>query len=135
VDNGELRLETFDEQGKVIAVVYQLNSGTLQRSQATKANNSPLTGQTLSLQTGVERVQNAAIFTAYTTDGTAVALPVDISASPASIAAIKSIEIVLQVQGDVPDLQTGNYPVTTLRSMVRVINCSQAASGQSNSCS
>ena len=135
VDSGELRLETYDDQGKVIAVVYQLSSGTLMRGQAVKANASPLTGQTVSLQTGVEKVENTAIFTAHKTDGTLVTLPVDISASPSGIASIKSIEVVLQVQGNVPDLQTGRNPIATLRSVVRVINCSQAASGQSNSCS
>lgn len=140
VNNTELRLETFDEQGKVIAVVYQLNAGTLKRSQAIKNDASPLTGQTLSLQPGVENVQNqvppnnTAIFTAYKTDGSTVG-PADINLSPSSIASIKSIEIVLQVRGNVPDLQTGLYPATTLRSVVRVINCSQAATGQSNSCS
>jgi hypothetical protein len=84
---------------------------------------------------GVENVQNTAIFTAYKTDGTTVTLPDDISSSPANIASIKSIEVVLQVRGTVPDLRTGVYPITTLRSVVRVINCSQAATGQSNSCS
>jgi hypothetical protein len=62
-------------------------------------------------------------------------LPADISVSPSAVAAIKSVEVVLQVRGSVPDVQTGVYPITTLRSVVRVINCSQAASGQSNSCS
>jgi prepilin-type N-terminal cleavage/methylation domain-containing protein len=134
VDTGELRLETYDDQGKVIAVVYQLNSGVLQRSQYFKNNASPLTGQTVSLQNGVENVQNTTIFTAYKTDGTVVTLPVDISSSPTAIASIKSIEIVLQVQGNVTDIQSGVRPVTTLRSVVRVTNCSEATTGQSNSC-
>jgi prepilin-type N-terminal cleavage/methylation domain-containing protein len=134
VDTGELRLETYDDQGKVIAVVYQLNSGVLQRSQENKVVGSPLTGQTVSLQNGVENVQNTTIFTAYKTDGTVVTLPVDISSSPTGIASIKSIEIVLQVQGNVTDIQSGVSPVTTLRSVVRVTNCSEAASAQSNSC-
>ena len=135
VDSGELRLENVDEQGNVVAIVYQLNSGTLQRSQSIKATGNPLTGQAVSLQNGVENVQNTALFTAYRTDGSVVTLPVDISASPSAVAAIKSIEVMLQVRGSVPDLQTGVYPTTTLRSVVRIINCSQAASGQSNSCS
>jgi prepilin-type N-terminal cleavage/methylation domain-containing protein len=135
VATGELRLEACDDSGNVTAIVYQLNSGTLQRSQALKTTGSSLTGQTVSLQTGVERVQNTDIFTAYLSDGTTVTLPVDISANPASIAGIKSIEVRLQVQGSVPDVQTGIYPITTLRSVVRLINCSQAATGQSNSCS
>lgn len=134
VDSGELRLETYDEQGNVIAVVYQLNSGTLQRGQSPKTTGNSLTGQLVSLQDGVENVQNTAIFTAYRTDGTVVTLPTDINSSPSSIASIKSIEVVLQVRGNVPDIQTGAYPITTLRSVVRVVNCSQAASGQSNSC-
>ncbi|MGZ4823190.1 MAG: PulJ/GspJ family protein [Terriglobales bacterium] len=134
VDTGELRLETYDDQGKVIAVVYQLNSGVLQRSQSFKINASSLTGQTVSLQNGVENVQNTTIFTAYKTDGTVVTLPVDISSSPTGIASIKSIEIVLQVQGNVTDIQSRVRPVTTLRSVVRVTNCSEATTGQSNSC-
>ncbi len=134
VDSGELRLETYDEQGNVIAVVYQVNSGTLQRGQSIKTTGNSLTGQVVSLQDGVENVQNTAIFTAYKVDGTAVTLPVDINSSPASIASIKSIEVVLQVRGNVPDIQTGAYPITTLRSVVRAINCSQATTGQSNSC-
>jgi len=134
VDTGELRLETYDEQGNVISVVYQLNSGVLQRSQTMKATGSPLTGQTLSLSNGVENVQNTSIFTAYATDGSAITLPADISASPTSIAQIKSIEVVLTVAGNVNDIQTRTTPVTTLRSMVRVTNCSQAATGQPGSC-
>jgi prepilin-type N-terminal cleavage/methylation domain-containing protein len=134
VDSGELRLEAPDDQGKVVAIVYQLNSGTLQRSQSIKVNDNSLTGQNVSLQTGIENVQNTAIFAAYKTDGTPVTLPVDINSSPADIASIKSIEVVLQVRGSVPDMQTGIYPSAGLRSVVRVINCSQAAAGKANSC-
>jgi prepilin-type N-terminal cleavage/methylation domain-containing protein len=133
---GELRLETFSTQGTVIAVVYQLSSGTLSRSQAPKVAGSPLTAQTVALETGVERVQNTDVFTAYKGDGTVVTLPVDISTTSGAqaIASIRSIEIRLQVQGAVSDLQTKTYPVTTLRSMARVTNCSEATTGQPNSC-
>ena len=136
VDSGELRLETYDVSGTVVAVAYQLSSGTLSRSEATKVTGSPLTGQTVSWQTGVQNVQNTNIFTAYKGDGTAVTLPVDISttAGKQAIAGIRSIEIVVQVRGAASDLQTGTFPVTILRSMARVTNCSEAATAQPNSC-
>lgn len=136
VDTGELRLETFDQSGKVVEVVYQLNAGTLSRGQAQKVDGgNPLTGQPVTMSTGIENVLNTNIFTAYLTDGTAVGLPVDINSAPISIASIKSIEIVMQVRGPVADLKTGVFPSTTLRSVVRLINCSQATSAQPNSCS
>ena len=139
VDSGELRLETLDDQGNVLSVVYQLvSTGTacpcLRRSQAFKIPGNPLTQQSLALENGVEHVQNTTLFAAYDGNGNAVALPVDMNSNPAAIAGIKTLDVVLTVRGDLRDAQSGQYPVTTLRSTIRLLQCSSVATGQANSC-
>ena len=123
----------------MLSVVYELvASGTacpcLRRSQAFKIPGNPLTQQSLALENGVEHVQNTTLFAAYDGNGNAVALPVDMNSNPAAIAGIKTLDVVLTVRGDLRDAQSGQYPVTTLRSTIRLLQCSSVATGQANSC-
>jgi prepilin-type N-terminal cleavage/methylation domain-containing protein len=142
----ELRFEgDIDGNGTVDSVVYSLTStGTgcpcLQRSEQTKLAANPLTGQGTPTFTGtsVQGVQNGTssdpIFRAYTTDGTAVTLPVDINSNASTMAQISAVEVSLTVKSPNRDVQTGVQPQSTVRNTIWLGNCSGAATGQKKSC-
>ena len=84
----------------------------------------------------VQNVQNTTIFSAFTWEstGTPITLPIDFDNNPNDIASTDTIKIVLTVQSLNADPRTGQKPITTLVSTVRLNNCSQAATGLTMSC-
>ncbi len=123
----------------------------VQRSQVQKVNADPLTGQGTNPSNEVQNVVNSAgtmtifgqmtlpsgiqtnqalygqyaanpVFQAFDNAGNAVALPIDINASPTVIKSIKTIRITLNVLGRQPDMRTHMRPVTTLTTSVRIEN-------------
>ena len=145
VDVNELWFEgDVDGDGQVDSVQYQYDGTStgcpcLKRSQVAKVAGNPLTGQGSSFQTEVQNVQNpTSIFSAYTSDGTQVTLPVDIVSAPATIASIKTIRIQLNVQSKQFDLATRQFPQVMLSNTVSLNNCSAAptciGSGSSQIC-
>lgn len=127
----------------VQSITYMINgSGTctlcLQRSQVTKVNGSPLTGQTTNWGTEVNDVVSNPIFKYFDTTGTQItSLPVDISttAGANTIATVKTVQINLQVNDPaVIDLQTGNPVQGVFAGEVSLNNCSMASTGQAMSC-
>jgi len=134
VDVGELWFESsIDGSGNVLVIHYNLvQTGTgcpcLERSQTTKIQADPLTGQTETDQVDVQSVLNGTtadpIFQAYYKDGTAVSLPIDITNN--ALANVNTVDIILKVQSPSPDPQTGQKPTMTLMTTVRLNNCSVA---------
>lgn len=121
-----------------------VNCPCLRRSQILKVNGDPLHGQGLlspasSSFTEVQDVLNGtgtsdAIFSAYDVNGDVIPLPVAYDTDPVNLARIKSVKISLNVQARQNDAQTGAPAQTMLVSTVQLLNCSQAISGQPNSC-
>ena len=149
VDAGDLWFEgDVDGTGNVSVVHYHLDPSTanncpcLRRSEQQKIIGDPLTGQTTPVyQVEVQNVQNGtsaadAIFWAYPhgSGGAAASLPIDFNSQAATIASIDTIKIVLTVRSKNPDPKTGQRPVTTLVSTVRLNNCSAATTAQYMSC-
>ncbi len=148
VDSGDLWFEgDVDGTGQVSEIVYHLDTSTtnncpcLRRSKVNKYQGDPVTGQpTPVYQVEVQNVQNGAsaspIFYAYPhgSGGVAATLPIDFDTNGTTIASIDTIKIVLTVQSKNPDPKTGQYPITTLVSTVRLNNCSSATTGQYMSC-
>jgi prepilin-type N-terminal cleavage/methylation domain-containing protein len=127
----------------VQSITYMVNgSGSctlcMQRSQVTKVNGSPLTGQTPNWGTEVNDVVSNPIFKYFDTTGTQItSLPVDISttAGANTIATVKTIQINLRVNDPtVIDVQTGNPVQGVFEGEVSLNNCSMASSGQAMSC-
>lgn len=146
VDSGTLWFEgDVDGSGSVSVVQYYLDTTTagncpcLRRSQLPKVNGVPYItgsgGQTPpAYQVEVQGVQNTGIFQAFA-DGATVTLPVDISSNGGvTIAGIDTIQVQLSLQSPIIDPKTGQKPVTTLVSTVKLNNCSQAAIGYKESC-
>ncbi len=148
VDTGDLWFEgDVDGTGNVAAVHYHLDTSTanncpcLRRSQQQKIVGDPLTGQTTPVyEVEVQNVQNgnstSPIFYAYPhgSGGVAATLPIDFNSQPSTLASIDTIKVVLTVQSKNPDPKTGQYPITTLVSTVRLNNCSAATTAQYMSC-
>ncbi len=149
VDAGDLWFEgDVDGSGNVSVVHYHLDTSTanncpcLRRSQQQKIIGDPLTGQTTPVyQVEVQNVQNGssaadAIFWAYPhgSAGTAASLPIDFNSQASTIASIDTVKIVLTVRSRNPDPKTGQHPITTLVSTVRLNNCSAATTAQYMSC-
>ena len=134
LDVGELWFESsIDGSGNVSVIHYKMvatgpDCPCLVRSQTPKVSGDPLTGQAESDQTEVQYVLNGTtsdpIFHAYYADGTAVALPIDITNN--AMANINSVSVTLKVQSPYQDLQTHQKPTMTLLSTVRLNNCSVA---------
>ncbi len=143
-DVNELRFEgDVDGDGQVDSLVYGYastgnNCPCLQRSQVAKINADPLTGQGTSYALEVQNVQNGTssdpIFRAFDAAGNEVTLPVNINSNASAIAKIKTIQISLTVQARNPDVETHQRPRTTVRTTIRLPNCSSAAVGQAMSC-
>jgi len=146
VDVGDLWFEgDVTGDGTVSVVQYHLDAiGTncpcLRRSQQQKTNADPLAQPAPQYQAEVQNVQNGTaanpIFFAYQNGatGTAQALPVDFNNNSTIMANIDTIKIVITIQSPTPDPQTGQKPITTLVSTVRLNNCSAAQTGQFMSC-
>jgi prepilin-type N-terminal cleavage/methylation domain-containing protein len=148
VDVGEIRFEstdgTVDNDGKLVVwtVRYYLDSNCpnpscLKRSQVPKEQGDPVTGQGytpyVQVQNVVNDTTNEPIFSAFTVSGTPVTLPVDISNGDAT-ASIGTIKIYLRVRSQFPDPKTGDKPVLTFVSTVKLPNCTMAYSSQGQSC-
>ena len=142
VDVGDLWFEgDVTGDGTVSVIHYHLDTSTsgncpcLKRSQLSKVNGDPYSGQTTpSYQVEVQGVQNTSIFAARS-NGTSLGLPVTFSSgSGSTIATIDTIQAVLTLQSSVIDPKTHQKPVTTLVSTVKINNCSQAITGAPMSC-
>jgi len=142
---GDLWFEgDVDGNGTVSVVQYRYDSEgnncpCLRRSQQPKANAAPL-AQVPAYQVEVHNVKNGTagnpIFFAYAhgSTGTALPLPIDFDASPAILASVDTIKVMLTVESAVRDPKGLVTPVATLVSTVRLNNCSSAISGQFMSC-
>jgi prepilin-type N-terminal cleavage/methylation domain-containing protein len=87
---------------------------TIQRGTAVKpATNPPF-------YTQVDNVMNTAIFTAYASDGSQVALPANQASG--TLKNITAIGITLYVKSSQPDLKTGQYPTVTMVSTAKINN-------------
>lgn len=130
--------------GNVYSVAYKLNgTGTceacLQRSQAQKVSGSPVTAQSQTWATEINGVQNAQVFQAFKTDGSAVDLTSTIDISNASqaqtIASIRVVQVNLTLRDNtIVDLKTRQVIEIVMQSQGVIQNCSMAATGQGMSC-
>lgn len=146
IDSNELWFEgDVDGSGTVSVVKYKLeatgtNCPCLRRSQLPKVVGNPITAQTATnFQVEVQNVVTSntqPIFGAYVhaSSGSAVTLPVTFNANGATVAQIEIIKAILTIQAAAPDAQTGQRPLTTLVSTVKLNNCSLAATGKAMSC-
>jgi Tfp pilus assembly protein PilW len=144
VADGDLWIEgDMDGSGVVSVVHYHLDTSTtdncpcLKRSQQPKITGNPLSGQTTPVyQMEVQGILNTNIFSAFTfgSSGTPITLPIDYTTNPTDIASADTIKIMVTVQGVSADPRTGQKPVATLVSTVKLANCSQAATGLQMSC-
>jgi hypothetical protein len=144
VDDGDLWFEgDVDGTGIVSVVRYHLDTSTtngcpcLRRSQLPKIDGDPVDGQSTEVyQVQVTGVQNTDIFSAFSrgTTGTPIALPIDFNDAGPDIATVDTIKVTLSLQSPNIDPKTGEHPVTTLVSTVKLNNCSQAAPGYAMSC-
>lgn len=146
VDVGDLWFESsVDGSHNVQVIRYHLvqdgpGCPCLMRSQTSKVAGDPVTAQTESDQTQLQNVMNGTstdpIFTAFMSDGTQATLPLnmnDTGYGATAIANINSIAVRVNVQSSVPDLRTGQRPVTSLFSTVRLNNCSNSYATTANS--
>lgn len=157
VDTGEIRFESTDGTvwpdddsvpaalkgtPKVWTVRYYLDQSCpsppcLTRAQTAKVQGDPVLGQSYTPYVQVQNVVNdqttEPIFSAYKVDGTPVTLPVDISNGDAT-ASIGTIKVYLKVRSQFADPKTGEKPILTFVSTVRLPNCTMAYSSQGQSC-
>jgi len=87
---------------------------TLQRGTALKPATTP------PFYTQVDNVMNTAIFTAYASDGSQVALPANQASG--TLKNITAIGITLYVRSFQPDPKTGQYPTVTMVSTAKINN-------------
>ncbi len=136
----EIKFEgDVEGDAKVDVVDYKLvasgnNCPCLQRTSYDKSTASP------NPSNEVENVQSAGttadpIFVSYTASGTAV-ISADLTtvAGRQALATIKTVQIRLKTKSAVVDPKTQLAPETTLSGQVTIVNCSLAATGQTNSC-
>jgi prepilin-type N-terminal cleavage/methylation domain-containing protein len=147
-----LRFEgDVDGSGNISVVSYAINGDgncatCLERAQVLKVNGDPLTGQTNLTNSSydpaiagngaaeIQNVQNAnsvgnPIFTAFKSDGTQIALPIDIDNNPALVAQVRVIQISLDVSDPTQlDPQTRQRLEANITSRVQIVNCSMAGS-------
>lgn len=129
-----------DGSGNVSVVSYMVNgSGScatcLQRAQVLKVDGDALTGQSnLTASAYTVEVQNihntTSIFTAYDSVGNPVALPVDITSTPTSVADVRVIQATLSIASpSAIDPVTGQQLEADIGGRVQVVNCSMATTG------
>jgi prepilin-type N-terminal cleavage/methylation domain-containing protein len=125
--------------GSVDVVDYKLvttgnNCPCLQRSAVDKTSGTAV------FSNEVQNVQSAGttadpIFMGYTASGTSVATAdLTTTANQQALATIKTVLIRLKTKANIVDPQTQQAPESTLSGQVTIVNCSLAATGQSNSC-
>jgi prepilin-type N-terminal cleavage/methylation domain-containing protein len=136
----EIKFEgDVEGDGNVDVVDYKLaptgnNCPCLQRSAVDKTSGTTV------FSNEVQNVQNAGttadpIFVGYTGSGTAVtSADLTTLANQQTLATIKIVLIRLKTKANVVDPQTLQAPESTLSGQVTIVNCSLAATGQSNSC-
>jgi prepilin-type N-terminal cleavage/methylation domain-containing protein len=137
----EIKFEADVEgDAKVDVVDYKLVTGgnncpCLQRGAVDKASGNAI------FSNEVQNVQSAGttadpIFVSYTASGTAVtSADLTTLAGRQALATIKTVLIRIRTKSAVVDPKTQLAPETTLSGQVTVLNCSLAATGQTNSCS
>jgi prepilin-type N-terminal cleavage/methylation domain-containing protein len=129
-----------DGSGNVSVVSYMVNgngncSTCIQRAQVLKVLGDPLTGQSnltaSAYSVEVQNVQNTtSIFTAYDASGNSVALPIDITSSPTSVANVRVIQVNLSIASpSAVDPKTGQQLEADIGGRVQVLNCSMATTG------
>ncbi|MFB3813250.1 MAG: type II secretion system protein J [Terriglobales bacterium] len=143
INNGDLWFEgDVDGTGQVSSIQYHLEQNgpgcpCLRRSQVPKVagapGGSPIGSQGESYSVEVQNVVNGSaenpIFYAYTNGGdTPVALPLTWGTDNITLATVDTIKIIVTVEAAAADMKTGERPITTLVSTVRLNNCSQGAS-------
>jgi prepilin-type N-terminal cleavage/methylation domain-containing protein len=136
----EVKFEGDVEGDAMVDVVdYNLlatgnNCPCLRRGAVDKASGSAI------FTNEVQNVQSAGttadpIFVGYTASGTAVtSADMTTLAGRQALATIKTVQIRLKTKSAVVDPKTQLAPETTLSGQVTIVNCSLAATGQSNSC-
>lgn len=142
VDTGEIIFEgAVGGTDEVSAIVYRLDDdcphpACLKRSEELKTPGDPLIPRYkpfVQVQNVINDLATEPIFSAFRTDGTPVTLPVDVNNGDA-MASIGTIKIYLRVQAQVPDQRTGERPIFTFVSTVKLPNCTMAYSSQGQSC-
>lgn len=136
----EIKFEgDVEGNGRVDVVDYKLvatgnNCPCLQRAAVDKASGTAV------FSNEVQNVQNAGttadpIFLGYTASGIAVtSADLTTLANQQALATIKTVLIRLKTKSGVIDPQTLQAAESTLSGQVTIVNCSLAATGQSNSC-
>jgi len=137
----EIKFEGDVDGGGIVNVVdYSLmatgnNCSCLQRGAVNKGSGSAI------FSNQVQNVQSAGttadpIFVGYTASGTAVtSADMTTVAGRQALATIKTVQIRLKTKAGVVDPKTRLAPETTLSGQVTIVNCSLAATQQTNSCS
>lgn len=72
--------------------------------------------------TELDNLRNAAVFTAYGSDGLAIALPTVQDNTGVALKNIDAIGITLWVQSTIPDSKTGTFPTVTMVSQAKLDN-------------
>jgi hypothetical protein len=74
--------------------------------------------------TELDNLQNAAVFTAYGSDGGQIVPPAALIQDPtgAALKNINAIGITLWVQSTIPDSKTGTFPTVTMVSQAKLDN-------------
>jgi type II secretory pathway component PulJ len=136
----EIKFEgDIEGDGDVDVVDYKLvatgnNCPCLQRGWIDKGSGAA------TLSNEVQNVQSTGttadpIFAGYTASGTAVtSADMTTTSGKQLLASIKTVRIQLKTKSGTVDPQTDLAPETTLSSVVTIVNCSLATSGQGNSC-
>jgi len=136
----EIKFEgDVEGDGEVDIVDYKLvaagnNCPCLQRAAVDKISGTAV------FSNEVQNVQSAGttadpIFVGYTAAGTAVTVAnLTTLANQQALATIKTVAIRLKTKAGVVDPGTGLAAESTLSGQVTIVNCSLAATGQSNSC-
>ena len=90
---------------------------TIQRGTVSKT-----VGGTPLYYTELNDLQNAAVFTAYGSDGSSISLPVAQDLTGVTLKNINAIGITLWVQSPIPDPKTRTYPTVTMVSQAKLDN-------------
>ena len=89
---------------------------TIQRGTVAKPGAAPV------YYTELDNLRNAAVFTAYGSDGSVIALPTVVDLTGVALKNINAIGITLWVQSTIPDSKTGTFPTVTMVSQAKLDN-------------
>jgi Tfp pilus assembly protein PilW len=112
-----------DGSGTVSGVVIQVVPAggpcpcTIRRGTLAKGAPGPIV-----YYTELDNLQNAAVFTAYGSDGGVIALPAGPDVTGVGLKNINAIGITLWVQSTIPDSKTGTFPTVTMVSQAKLDN-------------